>query len=223
MKRLEAFECAQQYNPDLSLINTNLGNWLIVANLTTYSSRNYSAIQTLPVGSSIANVSTDLLSLNDHESEGPHSYWLDWEATDDTVAHPSVRVLPFTTSSGIYYNKTVWIDVSQELVVVPIEYCLVEIRPERCSIRLSPGLLLLVILFNGIKLLCLASTLLLRDFLPLATVGDALAAFLEHPESAPPRAIIQDVPDPQPTKGPRLQYRWFMSASKLRWSSASFL
>ena len=63
-----------------------------------------------------------------------------------------------------------------------IEYCLAEPTTPHCRISISTPLLIVVIIFNAIKFTCLVCTLLLRDFKPLITVGDAIASFLRSPD-----------------------------------------
>ncbi|WYZ34024.1 hypothetical protein EsH8_I_000300 [Colletotrichum jinshuiense] len=64
----------------------------------------------------------------------------------------------------------------------PILYCLAELFPQHCTVRVSLKLLTVVIIFNAIKVGCLLATALSRNFNPLGTVGDAISSFLEHPD-----------------------------------------
>lgn len=64
----------------------------------------------------------------------------------------------------------------------PILYCLAELFPQHCTVRVSLKLLTVVIIFNAIKVGCLLTTALSRNFNPLGTVGDAISSFLEHPD-----------------------------------------
>ena len=65
----------------------------------------------------------------------------------------------------------------------PIEYCLAQRTEEHCEIRLQLTLLGVVIACNTLKVACFIATLLVRDFAPLATVGDAIASFMTDPET----------------------------------------
>ena len=65
---------------------------------------------------------------------------------------------------------------------VRIEYCLAEPVEPSCMISISTPLLITVIICNAAKLTCLVYTLLLGDFKPLITVGDAIASFLRSPD-----------------------------------------
>ncbi|KAJ4336044.1 hypothetical protein N0V95_008728, partial [Ascochyta clinopodiicola] len=65
----------------------------------------------------------------------------------------------------------------------PIKYCLIEKVKEDCKLQFSFGIALLVIVSNGIKALCMLWTLLVyRKHLPLVTLGDAIAHFLDKPD-----------------------------------------
>lgn len=62
-------------------------------------------------------------------------------------------------------------------------YCLSEEVHERCSLNLSISIAVVVILTNMIKILCMSLTLhKYRQHLPLVTLGDAVAHFLNHPD-----------------------------------------
>ncbi|KAK0246850.1 hypothetical protein LTS09_018005 [Friedmanniomyces endolithicus] len=67
-------------------------------------------------------------------------------------------------------------------VSATIDFCLAYIYPERCAVKASSGLLIIVIVCNFIKLLCIAATVRFTTSLPLATLGDAIGSFLERPE-----------------------------------------
>ncbi|KAL9122400.1 MAG: hypothetical protein Q9187_001037, partial [Circinaria calcarea] len=63
-----------------------------------------------------------------------------------------------------------------------VDYCLAEASSPICTVSLSRPLLVVVIVCNAIKLICLASTLALTSFEPLITVGDAIASFISDPD-----------------------------------------
>lgn len=64
-----------------------------------------------------------------------------------------------------------------------VKYCLAERTEQRCTVQISTPLLGIVIICNLVKLLCLAGTLLARNFHPLATVGDLINSCLDNPDS----------------------------------------
>ncbi|OSS51455.1 hypothetical protein B5807_04020 [Epicoccum nigrum] len=64
----------------------------------------------------------------------------------------------------------------------PVLFCLSEEIHERCSLNFSIPIAIVVILTNMIKILCMSLTLhKYRQHLPLVTLGDAVAHFLNHP------------------------------------------
>jgi len=77
-----------------------------------------------------------------------------------------------------------------ELVVEPcydtstpkVAYCLAEPFTAQCKLNASPLLLLVVIVFNIIKLSCLLWISSWSNFDPLVTTGDAISSFLKDPD-----------------------------------------
>jgi hypothetical protein len=66
---------------------------------------------------------------------------------------------------------------------VSIKYCLAEEVQERCRLQFSFLIAVLVVVSNFIKAVCMALTLLVyRRHLPLVTLGDTVAHFLDHPD-----------------------------------------
>lgn len=65
----------------------------------------------------------------------------------------------------------------------PVQYCLIEEVPERCSLILSIPIAILVIISNMIKAICMGWMLRrYRRHLPLVTLGDVIAHFLDNPD-----------------------------------------
>ena len=125
--------------------------------------------------------------------------------------------------------------------VVNIDYCLAEPMTELpCSVGMSRTLLVVVIIFNIIKVACFIVALKFGTY-PLITVGDAIRSFLENSDSTTSgfgtfsaldisqqvawrrnrRHGVNDtntapsIPNPNPWN-PRL-IRWFQAASWRRW------
>lgn len=63
------------------------------------------------------------------------------------------------------------------------QYCLAQPTREHCELRINLTLLYVVIACNVLKVVCLKCTLLAPNFEPLATVGDAIASFMNDPET----------------------------------------
>ncbi|KAI4732554.1 hypothetical protein E4T50_16873 [Aureobasidium sp. EXF-12298] len=62
-----------------------------------------------------------------------------------------------------------------------VQYCLAEEVEERCTVKISTPLLGTVLLCNLVKVACLAA-LLVRNFHPMATVGDLISSYLDNPD-----------------------------------------
>ncbi|KAJ9609034.1 hypothetical protein H2200_006805 [Cladophialophora chaetospira] len=66
-----------------------------------------------------------------------------------------------------------------------VQYCLAEPTQEQCSLQFSMGIAILVVILNFVKLTAMALTVLYafdKEDLPLLTMGDAVASFLEKPD-----------------------------------------
>jgi hypothetical protein len=63
-----------------------------------------------------------------------------------------------------------------------VKYCLAESVRQRCTVQISTPLLGMVLLCNLIKVICLTSALLIRNFYPMATVGDLVSSCLSEPD-----------------------------------------
>ncbi|KAL0255108.1 hypothetical protein SLS55_009637 [Diplodia seriata] len=74
-----------------------------------------------------------------------------------------------------YVNSSTWSVYGFE-----VDYCLSEKLPGQCSLNVTVSLLLVVIVFNLIKLVAIISTIsMIRDN-PLITIGDAVASFIQE-------------------------------------------
>ncbi|KAL1647415.1 hypothetical protein SLS58_002743 [Diplodia intermedia] len=119
---------------------------------------------------------------------------------------------------------------------MPIEYCLSERVEPQCSFNVNLNLLTVVIIFNLIKVSCIALVVLRIKDKPLITVGDAVATFIEEPDDTTRglclinrgmvvgqhwnkrRNALISTPDTY-----KLEHvRWYKAASKRRWLSSFF-
>lgn len=64
----------------------------------------------------------------------------------------------------------------------PIEYCLSERTEPSCKLQLSLVIMIIVILCNFAKSLCMGLTLWKPSSMPLLTLGDAITSFLDLPD-----------------------------------------
>lgn len=65
----------------------------------------------------------------------------------------------------------------------PIDYCLAMPAVEQCKLQFSSTIMIVVILCNLIKTVCMAVIALKWSGQPLVTIGDAIASFLDSPDS----------------------------------------
>ncbi len=110
-----------------------------------------------------------------------------------------------------------------------ISYCLSKLVPERCELQFSVSILVIVISCNAVKMI---SMLLCARFIkdePLITVGDAVASFLDTPDTATEGLCLYSGKDfarrrkntsisnraPRPWR--YTGRRWYETASKTRW------
>lgn len=63
---------------------------------------------------------------------------------------------------------------------LPVKYCLAQSTPEACRIGVIPSILVVVLVYNLVKIVCLLWTFWMLRFEPLATLGDAISSFLDR-------------------------------------------
>lgn len=106
----------------------------------------------------------------------------------------------------------------------PIDHCLVQEMDEKCMLQLSLPIMLVVIMCNLIKLICMVYTLTGERSQPLLTVGDAIASFLNEPDPTTKHICLADRFFFQ-KKGWQAKmltwkperHRWYRAASIMRW------
>lgn len=131
-----------------------------------------------------------------------HRVSLDDTGTSEERSATAGAVLPFKSQPD-FYPSNGWrcpshtvktCDVSNKHEIpsniadwqpyeVPVKYCMVEDVPEQCRLQFSFLIATLVIASNFVKAACMALILVMyRRHLPLVTLGDAIAHFLDHPD-----------------------------------------
>lgn len=142
----------------------------------------------------------------------------------------NLDTLSFTQKSGGIVTNPVSSLAPERASIL---YCLAQPAPApTCSVNLNASLLGTVALLNSIALVIAAALLFKRpsSFHPLATLGDAIASFLEDPEPATQGACLLSKTDIWRHRWPlqEAQYwvpkthYWFRSVSLPRWL-ATFL
>lgn len=122
--------------------------------------------------------------------------FLDWAGGEDGFGS---ELLPFKCDQATIdqcdkLNDTaiggrcVWIGMNatdQNGICYPVEYCLARKAKQLCNLNVSMPILVTVLVFNVVKLVCMAVLVWWVDFEPLATLGDAVASFLDCPGTSP--------------------------------------
>lgn len=111
-----------------------------------------------------------------------------------------------------------------------VDYCLSRRVKEECRLQFSLALLIVVIMSNFVKAVCMIVIVYRHDDTPLITLGDAIASFLDDPDSTTQGncVALQDSfqrrkwpqrPRPWATK----RAYWFSSSSWRFWTSYNIL
>ncbi|KAG9699771.1 hypothetical protein KCU76_g1275, partial [Aureobasidium melanogenum] len=121
---------------------------------------------------------------------------IDWFNTNGTASifHFRKHCLgtDFDFGTGDVWNVPVW-DYYCTAISYPVEYCLAQTFGPECGVDIDTRVLIGIIVCLFVELGCLASLASSR-FRPFATVGDAVASFLTHPESLTSRNVTFAIP-----------------------------
>ena len=220
LQRLGNAACIQAYSGELI---SDWGDVLVVSSQTNHTE-------------TIFNVFTSYL---DKPHSGP------WQCMSQSVGATScdLNSLAATANtwqlpSQIFYNSTEGLSRTDGQNV-PVQYCLAKSVKPACSVGVSFPILVVVIVCNSIKVICLLLALLTK-FQPLVTVGDAIASFMARPDDSTYghcnlSALNVRDGDWKPNrygafKAPAIpkawksyQYRWRSGASAQRWVLCSVL
>jgi hypothetical protein len=106
-----------------------------------------------------------------------------------------------------------------------IEYCLAEPVEEACTINLSVGIMIAVIVSNFVKAICLFVAFWKFNTPALITIGDAVASFLVRPDISTAGMCLMSKEDiirgAWSSRLPKVwvssQRSWFHAPSKKRW------
>ncbi|KAL8848400.1 MAG: hypothetical protein Q9221_006599 [Calogaya cf. arnoldii] len=106
----------------------------------------------------------------------------------------------------------------------PVDYCLSRRVEEHCRLQFSLALLIVVIISNFIKAACMILMVYQHNATPLITLGDAIALFLDDPDSTTQGNCIATKHTFQKrdwVRQPRLwaskEAYWFSSSNSTRW------
>ncbi|KAL8645139.1 MAG: hypothetical protein Q9226_007434 [Calogaya cf. arnoldii] len=112
----------------------------------------------------------------------------------------------------------------------PVDYCLSRRVEEHCRLQFSLALLAVVIISNFIKATCMILMVYRHDATPLITLGDAIASFLDDPDTTTQGNCIatkytfqkrQWAQQPRPWASKKVI--WFNNSSSARWAFYNIL
>ena len=162
-------------------------------------------------------------------------------ATLTTALFPSMPTETTCNITELIQNADKWRFEADFLKVnSTIEYCLSQNTSEHCQLQFSIEILIIVVIVNLVKLVCMLHTVSSNDTNTIVTLGDAIASFLQDPDSSTigrctlsERCVVKDkkwykwgyegckpsynVVPSGPEQWDSSQYRWLQSASNLRW------
>ena len=199
LQRLENKECIEDYSP---LIVSNRGNVLVV--------------------SSYQNSTHSLLGIDASHTYGFLSDFMPSAWICKGQCNCEVNEVKANANDWTYCNGAEWYESPQ----YPIAYCLSTKTEDRCKLQFSVAIMVIVIACNFIKLVSISVVIWKPRFHPLITLGDAIASFLNEPDSTTngiclagkpnslKRKHRQDLPKQYNLK----PYSWFDAASKRRWN-----
>ncbi|MCJ1398987.1 hypothetical protein MMC11_002189 [Xylographa trunciseda] len=178
---LQVSDCIQACNTTLG---SDWGNVLLVTNSTLENDTLYDVFissyveDSLEVGLCGLESAVDLSLLSSGDGDDLFSLQL----SCDTANLSAISVQsPYSTCSN---NSTQPHTIKCPEIMridVPIQYCLIQPR-SGCKLIAIPSILITVVVCNIVKFMCLLSLLLLPEFNPFITVGDAVASFLKDPD-----------------------------------------
>ncbi|KAL8743097.1 MAG: hypothetical protein Q9184_008155, partial [Pyrenodesmia sp. 2 TL-2023] len=111
----------------------------------------------------------------------------------------------------------------------PVDYCLSRQVEENCRLQFSLALVL-VIICNFVKAVCMILMVYRHDAKPLVTLGDAIASFLNDPDCttqgncvATKHAFPRHAWAREPCRWATKDVYWFKSSSSTRWALCNIL
>lgn len=113
----------------------------------------------------------------------PYIHWIcSGDSENDPNCDPAWQQRNESWTVGTRGDPAAPANTGSEQTLNTVDHCLAKEGQEHCSVLFNRNLMISVIVCNIIKLSCLVATLLLSNFNPLVTVGDAISSFLAHPD-----------------------------------------
>ncbi|KAL9601249.1 MAG: hypothetical protein Q9219_002654 [cf. Caloplaca sp. 3 TL-2023] len=135
----------------------------------------------------------------------------------------------YCTQEDLRRNPSAWA-LNDMYAHYPVQYCFSEPVQGRSKIQLSIIFMVVVILCNAVKVLCMFLTLRHQLSAPLVTIGDAIQSFLQEPDPTTEDMCWADkyAFSTRNWKGSakpwhNRNYFWFASASTQRWLSSNIV
>ena len=149
---------------------------------------------------------------------------------DGAVIDPQNLVLQTSKINGIVQHNVSDMNGTTS-GLSSIDYCLSKRVSEHCKLQFSLTIMIVVIVCNTIKAVCMTIILWEQELEPLVTLGDAIASFLDRPDVTTKRNCIAGR-----TRFEHSRYwgllvsrwdpkgsHWFRAASLRRWSACNVL
>ena len=183
----------------------------------------------------IISTNSDLILISDCPDAGNSLIWYDQDVNSPLIDGPGRSLLcdrglclqPGNLSFNI--SELGWrsgnYSVSGPAPVCSVDYCLSKRVRENCKLQFSLTIMIVVIVCNTMKAVCMAMISWKQGPEPLVTLGDAIASFLDRPDVTTERNCIAGRARFENSKywglflsrwDPK-RLCWFLAASRKRW------
>jgi hypothetical protein len=226
LTRLSSEDCLNAYAK--SMYETNWRNVLVVTSLPSTNSSLINVYDHLAAGS----LSDLVWACDGNAQDVDHPKY---GVCSSSALHPTnagwiisdLSSCPEPFRSTLGYNILDGSDSCQDNIQAPIEYCLAQEFQPHCTVSISTTLLIVVIVCNVIKILCLGITLFARNFEPLVNIGDTVESYLRRPDPTTVKmgalevgtvssGIWRDLNGYAPTPWLKQKRRWWYAVPRLQ-------
>ena len=221
--RLESEQCVETYTAPI--ISTNSDLLLVSSDLhATNSLISYY----IGADSQLINDAANQSERGDGESKS-RIFCLLGLMCNDAGAVTNPQNLSFDTSDLLQLNDN---HVNGTIPgLSTIGYCLSKTVAEHCKLQFSVTIMIVVIICNTIKTVCMTTIAWKQHPEPLVTLGDAIASFLDRPDVTTKRNCVAGRTRFEESRhwGQLLsrwepkRFRWFRAASRKRWIVCNML
>jgi hypothetical protein len=124
-----------------------------------------------------SNSSDPLLGILDWTYGEPKNSWVCGTTLGDNMTLIPQSINEFDCSIQVALANNSWYMADQ-----PVEYCLSERVPDICRLQFAIPIMVVVLICNFVKLLCMSLTIWKCTEFSMVTLGDAISNFLERPD-----------------------------------------